>query len=47
MTLQDAIKTLDEVIPPPQNKMVDNEHLKIAMAWKVIKEKLAEFEEGE
>lgn len=40
MTLQEAIKTLDEVIPHPLNKMVDIEHLPIAIAWQTIKEEL-------
>lgn len=35
-----AIKTLDAVIPPPGNKMVDLEHLHIAQAWKTIREQL-------
>ena len=38
MKMQDAVKTLDEVIPPPDNKMVDLEHLNIAIAWKEIRE---------
>lgn len=38
MNLKDAIKTLDEVIPPPDNKMVDAEHSRIAIAWKTIRE---------
>ena len=38
MNIQEAIKILDEVIPPPHNKMVDSEHIKIAIAWKFIKE---------
>ena len=40
MTLNEAIKTLDEVIPPPQNKMVDMAHLNIAIAWQTIKAEL-------
>ena len=40
MTLQEAIKTLDEVIPHPNNKMVDLEHLPIAIAWQTIKENI-------
>ena len=35
-----AIKTLDAVIPPPGNRMVDLEHLHIAQAWKTIREQL-------
>lgn len=40
MTLNEAIKTLDETIPPPTNKMVDRAHLNIAIAWQTIKEEL-------
>jgi len=40
MRLSEAIKTLDGTIPPPDNKMVDREHLEISIAWKVIKESL-------
>lgn len=40
MKLQEAIKTLDEVIPPPGNKMVDAAHFNIAAAWKEIRELL-------
>ena len=40
MKIQEAIKTLDEVIPSPDNKMVDGEHLKIAIAWKTIRNTL-------
>lgn len=40
MNISDAIKTLDEVIPEPENKMVDYEHLSIAIAWKTVKEEL-------
>ncbi len=35
-----AIKTLDAVIPPPEDKMVDLEHFPIANAWKTIREQL-------
>ena len=38
MKMQDAVKTLDEVIPPPDNNMVDLAHLNIAIAWKEIRE---------
>lgn len=38
MTLDEAVKTLDEVIPHPSNDMVDMEHLSIAIAWKTVKE---------
>jgi len=37
MTLIEAARILDEVIPPPHNKMVDGEHFNIAVAWKEIK----------
>lgn len=40
MTVKKAIETLDEVIPPPTNKMVDRQHFKIAAAWQVIKNEL-------
>ena len=40
MTLTEAIYTLDEVIPAPDNKMVDREHLNIALAWREIKKAL-------
>ena len=42
-----AIKTLDAVIPPPGNKMVDLEHLPIAQAWKTIREQLLQTGEFE
>ena len=41
----EAIKTLDAVIPPPGNKMVDLEHLPIAQAWKTIREQLLQPKE--
>ena len=37
MTLREAIDTLDSVIPHPQNRMVDHEHLPIALAWQEVK----------
>jgi hypothetical protein len=40
MKLPEAIKTLEENIPPPDNEMVDFDHLHIAVAWKTIKENL-------
>lgn len=40
MKLNDAIKTLDDVIPAPDNKMVDGDHKGIAIAWKEIREYL-------
>ena len=36
----EAIKTLDAVIPPPGNKMVDLAHLPISHAWKTIRDQL-------
>lgn len=42
MTIQEAINKLDENIPEPNNKMVDLEHLPIAIAWKTVKEELAQ-----
>ena len=35
--LQGAIDTLNEVIPPPNNHMVDAAHKEIAYAWEKIK----------
>lgn len=40
--IQSAIRTLDEVIPPPDNKMVDWEHHRIAAAWQTIKQTLTD-----
>jgi len=40
MTLKEAVRVLDENIPPPGNKMVDSEHLSIAVAWRGIKNAL-------
>ena len=40
MTLQEAKNTLDSVMPAPGNKMVDSEHLQIAVAWQEIKKTL-------
>lgn len=37
MTLKEAVDTLDGVIPAPDNKMVDLDHLSIAIAWQCIK----------
>ena len=37
MKIDEAIKTLDGVIPSSDNKMVDLEHLPIAIAWKTVK----------
>lgn len=44
MTIDEAIKTLNEVIPPPTHATVDLEHLHIAQAWVVIKEELQKTE---
>lgn len=41
----DAVKILDEVIPPAKNKMVDLEHLPIALAWETIRNHLLPTEE--
>ena len=40
MTREEAIKILDEVIPPPEHHTVDLDHLRIAQAWLCIKETL-------
>lgn len=40
MELKKAIEILDGCIPHPSNKMVDREHLDIAIAWSVIKAEL-------
>lgn len=37
MNINEAIKTLDGVIPSSDNKMVDFEHLPIAIAWETVK----------
>lgn len=39
----DAIKTLDEVIPPPDHPTVDLDHLPIAQAWETIKDCLHNY----
>lgn len=41
--MPNAIKKLDEVIPSPEDKMVDLEHLPIAQAWKTIKDHLLQL----
>lgn len=46
MTIFEAIKKLDENIPPHDNKMVDYEHLPICVAWEVVKEHLKKIESG-
>lgn len=40
MELKKAIEVLDGVIPHHANKMVDREHLDIAIAWTVVKAEL-------
>lgn len=40
MTREEAIRILDEVIPPPEHHTVDLDHLRIAQAWQCIKEAL-------
>lgn len=40
MTKEEAIRILDEVIPPPEHHTVDLDHLRIAQAWLCIKETL-------
>lgn len=40
MTREEAIRILDEVIPPPEHHTVDLDHLRIAQAWLCIKETL-------
>lgn len=40
MELKEAREVLDGVIPPPNNKMVDLEHLNIAIAWATVKSEL-------
>lgn len=42
MSLRKAILTLDEVIPEPSDRMVDREHLDIALAWDAVKQELRE-----
>lgn len=44
MTLKEAVDTLDGVIPAPNNKMVDRDHLAIAIAWQCIKAALPPFQ---
>lgn len=40
MKKDEAIRILDEVIPPPEHHTVDLDHLRIAQAWQCIKETL-------
>ena len=40
MTLKNAIKTLDDVIPPHTHRTVDREHMPIVLAWEAVKVEL-------
>ena len=40
MTLENAIKTLDDVIPPHTHRTVDREHMPIVLAWEAVKVEL-------
>lgn len=40
MKLNEAIETLDAVIPPPDHPTVDLDHLQIAQARQTVKEAL-------
>lgn len=40
MTLENAIKTLDDVMPPHTHRTVDREHMCIALAWEAVKAEL-------
>lgn len=40
MALENAIKTLDEVIPPHTHRTVDREHMPIVLAWEEVKVEL-------
>lgn len=40
MTLENAIRTLDEVIPPHTHRTVDREHMPIVLAWEAVKVEL-------
>lgn len=44
MTYEEAIKTLNEVIPPPNHVTVDLDHINICQAWIVIKEHLQQLQ---
>ena len=43
MKLSEAIKILDDTIPPPDNKMYDSAHIDIGIAWRVIKTSLCKY----
>lgn len=47
MNEEEAVKILDEVIPPPEHHTVDLDHLRIAQAWAYIKETLTKIRQGE
>lgn len=40
MTLENAIRTLDDVIPPHTHRTVDREHMPIVLAWEAVKVEL-------
>jgi hypothetical protein len=44
-TLMKAMATLDGVIPPPGNAMVDHDHLPIAAAWQECKRALVSYDD--
>ena len=43
--LMKAMATLDSVIPPPDNKMVDLDHHAIAVAWRECKRALVSYDD--
>ena len=43
MTIDEAITALDEVIPPPDDRMVDCQHIRICAAWQELKRELARY----
>lgn len=45
IALKQAVATLDGVIPPPDNKMVDVYHMPIAIAWQECKKALASYDD--
>lgn len=45
IALKQAVMTLDGVIPPPDNKMVDVYHMPIAVAWQECKKALTSYED--
>ena len=42
MKIREAVDVLDSVIPAPTDKMVDREHLEIALAWKKLRQDVLE-----